>query len=72
MDAIGARPAGTTQDETAGGEPNQAGVPGSMGTASYVVEGLGNRKDVDQVMRDARDLVRIRHTLRQVVSVKGD
>ncbi|WP_239099888.1 RtcB family protein [Phycicoccus sp. CSK15P-2] len=102
----------------------QAGlVPGSMGTRSYVVEGLGNAvslcsaphgagrmysrsaarkrfthdelraamagieyrdtdafldeipaayKDIDQVMADAADLVRVRHTLRQVVNVKGD
>jgi tRNA-splicing ligase RtcB (3'-phosphate/5'-hydroxy nucleic acid ligase) len=98
-------------------------IPGSMGTASYVVVGLGNdaalrssphgagrnfsrsaarkrftRADLDQrmagiawgrsdafldehpdaykpvdvVMRDAADLVEIRHTLRQVVNVKGD
>ncbi|GAA4755441.1 RtcB family protein [Modestobacter marinus] len=102
----------------------QAGlIPGSMGTASYVVSGLGNAtalmsaphgagrshsrnaarrlfsradlerrmtgiawghsdafldehpdayKDIDQVMADAADLVTIRHTLRQVVNVKGD
>ncbi|CCH89450.1 conserved hypothetical protein [Modestobacter italicus] len=98
-------------------------IPGSMGTASYVVAGRGNadsltssphgagrnhsrnaarrlftRADLDQrmtgiawghsdafldehpdaykaidvVMRDAADLVEIRHTLRQVVNVKGD
>ncbi|MDQ2584933.1 RNA-splicing ligase RtcB [Saccharothrix yanglingensis] len=98
-------------------------VPGSMGTASYVVVGKGNRqalnssphgagreysrsaarrafsredlrramvgieyrdtdafideipaayKDIDVVMEDARDLVEVRHTLRQVVNVKGD
>jgi tRNA-splicing ligase RtcB len=29
-------------------------------------------KPIDQVMRDAEDLVDIRHTLRQVVNVKGD
>ncbi|SDR93922.1 tRNA-splicing ligase RtcB [Friedmanniella luteola] len=102
----------------------QAGlIPGSMGTASYVVEGLGNPvalcsaphgagrafsrtaarktftqdqlraamagieyrdsaafldeipaayKDIDQVMADAAPLVRVRHTLRQIVNVKGD
>ncbi|MCA0146364.1 RtcB family protein [Blastococcus sp. LR1] len=102
----------------------QAGlIPGSMGTASYVVVGLGNPeslnssphgagrvfsrtkarktftraqlekamtgiewrhsdafldeipaayKDVDVVMKDAADLVEIRHTLRQLVNVKGD
>ncbi|WP_203136149.1 RtcB family protein [Microbacterium sp. JZ31] len=98
-------------------------IPGSMGTASYVVEGLGNPlslnssphgagrehsrsaarrmfthaqlreamrgieyrdteafldeipaayKPIDRVMADAADLVTIRHTLRQLVNVKGD
>jgi tRNA-splicing ligase RtcB (3'-phosphate/5'-hydroxy nucleic acid ligase) len=98
-------------------------IPGSMGTRSYVVVGLGNAmslcsaphgagrqysrtaarkrfthqqlreamagiefrdtdafldeipgayKDIDQVMADAADLVEVRHTLRQVVNVKGD
>jgi tRNA-splicing ligase RtcB len=98
-------------------------IPGSMGTASYVVVGRGNRlslnssphgagrnhsrsaarklftheqlraamagieyrdtdafldeipaayKPIDQVMADAADLVEIRHTLRQIVNVKGD
>jgi len=98
-------------------------IPGSMGTRSYVVEGLGNEealcsaphgagrqfsrtaarrhftrdqlrqamkgieyrdtdafldeipgayKDIDQVMADSTDLVSVRHTLRQVVNVKGD
>ena len=98
-------------------------IPGSMGTASYVVEGLGNPvalsssphgagreysrsaarrtftgadlraamegieyrdtdafideipaayKPIDQVMADASSLVSVRHTLRQLVNVKGD
>jgi len=98
-------------------------IPGSMGTASYVVSGLGNvmalnsaphgagreysrsrarrtftredlraamagieyrdtdafideipaaYKDIDRVMADAADLVEVRHTLRQIVNVKGD
>jgi hypothetical protein len=98
-------------------------IPGSMGTASYVVAGKGNvpslmssphgagrnhsrtaarklftradldarmagiawgrsdafldehpdaYKDVDVVMADAADLVAVRHTLHQVVNVKGD
>ncbi|WP_458040630.1 MULTISPECIES: RtcB family protein [Bacteria] len=98
-------------------------TPGSMGTASYVVEGKGNPlslnssphgagrehsrtsarktftheqlreamvgieyrdtdafldeipqayKPIDQVMADAADLVTVRHTLRQIVNVKGD
>ena len=105
-------------------EPGDAGlIPGSMGTASYVVEGLGNPvslnssphgagraysrtaarntfslaelkeamhgiefraseafideipaayKPIGQVMRDAEDLVSIRHKLRQLVNVKGN
>lgn len=98
-------------------------IPGSMGTASYVVEGKGNPlslhssphgagreysrsaarktftheqlreamagieyrdtdafideipqayKPIDRVMTDADDLVTVRHTLRQLVNVKGD
>lgn len=98
-------------------------IPGSMGTASYVIEGLGNRmsfnsaphgagrnfsrskarktfthdqlrhamqgieyrdtdafideipqayKDIDQVMEDASDLVRIVHEFHQVVNCKGN
>jgi tRNA-splicing ligase RtcB (3'-phosphate/5'-hydroxy nucleic acid ligase) len=98
-------------------------IPGSMGTASYVVAGRGNAdslmssphgagrnhsrnaarrlftradleqrmagiawghsdafldehpdayKAIDVVMRDAADLVEVRHTLHQVVNVKGD
>ena len=98
-------------------------IPGSMGTASYVVAGLGNAvalnsaphgagrsfsrsaarrqftqddlraamvgieyrdtdafideipsayKDIDRVMADAADLVEVRHTLQQIVNVKGD
>ncbi len=98
-------------------------IPGSMGAASYVVEGKGNPvslnssphgagreysrsaarkrftrddldtrmagiewgrsdafldehpqayKDIDVVMADAADLVTVRHTLRQIVNVKGD
>ena len=98
-------------------------IPGSMGTASYIVEGKGDRmslnssphgagrnfsrsearrrftaddlraamvgieyrdsdafideipaayKDIDIVMKDAADLVEIRHTLRQLVNVKGN
>ncbi|MBT2517714.1 RtcB family protein [Streptomyces sp. ISL-90] len=98
-------------------------IPGSMGTASYVVEGLGHPmslnssphgagreysrsaarrtftheqlreamsgiefrdtdafideipqayKPIDRVMADAAGLVRVRHTLRQLVNVKGD
>ena len=98
-------------------------IPGSMGTASYVVVGKGNKlalessphgagrrfsrttarktftheqlreamvgiefrdtdafldeipaayKDIDVVMADAADLVEVRHTLRQILNVKGN
>lgn len=100
-----------------------ASIPGSMGAASYIVEGKGNAdaldsaphgagrqysrraarkaftqddlrkamtgieyrdtdkfideipqayKPIDQVMADSTELVTIRHTLRQIVNVKGD
>jgi tRNA-splicing ligase RtcB len=98
-------------------------IPGSMGTASYVVTGKGSKlslnssphgagreysrsaarrtftraqldaamqgiewrhtdafldeipgayKDIDRVMADAADLVEVRHTLRQILNVKGE
>ncbi|GAB3267402.1 RtcB family protein [Kineosporia babensis] len=98
-------------------------IPGSMGTASYVVVGKGNKlslnssphgagreysrtaarkkftvedlraamkgieyrdtdafvdeipsayKDIDRVMADAEDLVEVKHTLHQILNVKGD
>jgi len=107
--------------EATAGKPGL--IPGSMGTASYVVEGKGNRlalcssphgagrnfsrsaarkqftigdlrlamkgieyrdtdafideipgayKDIDHVMADADDLVTIKHTLHQIINVKGD
>jgi tRNA-splicing ligase RtcB len=107
--------------EAKAGQPGL--IPGSMGTASYVVIGRGNPlslnssphgagrnfsraeakrrftrkdlrermqgieyrdtdafideipdayKDIDRVMADAADLVMIKHTLRQIVNVKGD
>ena len=105
------------------GEGVRGLIPGSMGAASYVVTGKGNRlslnssphgagrnhsrsaakklftradlnarmegiawgesdafldehpdayKDIDVVMNDAKDLVSVDHTLRQIVNVKGD
>ena len=36
------------------------------------VPDLGDYKDVEVVMQDAADLVEVRHTLRQIVNVKGD
>jgi tRNA-splicing ligase RtcB (3'-phosphate/5'-hydroxy nucleic acid ligase) len=107
--------------EATAGKPGL--IPGSMGTASYVVEGKGNAlslnssphgagrnysrsaarrqfniddlrsamkgieyrdteafideipqayKDIDVVMADAADLVAVKHTLHQLVNVKGD
>jgi tRNA-splicing ligase RtcB (3'-phosphate/5'-hydroxy nucleic acid ligase) len=41
-------------------------------TSTFLDEIPGAYKDVEVVMRDAADLVEIRHTLRQIVNVKGD
>ncbi|NRQ50655.1 RtcB family protein [Aeromicrobium stalagmiti] len=41
-------------------------------TAAFVDEIPGADKDIDVVMQDAADLVEVRHTLRQIVNVKGD
>jgi tRNA-splicing ligase RtcB len=41
-------------------------------TDAFLDEIPGAYKDVDVVMADAADLVEIRHTLRQIVNVKGD
>ena len=41
-------------------------------TDAFIDEIPAAYKDIDQVMEDARDLVRIEHELRQVVNVKGD
>jgi tRNA-splicing ligase RtcB len=41
-------------------------------TAAFIDEIPAAYKDIDQVMADAADLVEIRHTLRQLINVKGD
>jgi tRNA-splicing ligase RtcB len=41
-------------------------------TAAFVDEIPQAYKPIDVVMEDAADLVRVRHTLRQLVNVKGD
>jgi RNA-splicing ligase RtcB len=41
-------------------------------TDAFLDEIPGAYKDIDVVMRDAADLVEVRHTLRQIVNVKGD
>lgn len=41
-------------------------------TDAFLDEIPGAYKPVDVVMEDARDLVEVRHTLRQIVNVKGD
>jgi len=41
-------------------------------SAVFIDEIPGAYKDIDQVMADAADLVEVRHTLRQIVNVKGD
>lgn len=41
-------------------------------TAAFIDEIPAAYKDIDVVMKDAADLVEVRHTLRQIVNVKGD
>ncbi len=41
-------------------------------TAAFLDEIPAAYKDIDQVMEDAKELVEIQHTLRQIVNVKGD
>ena len=41
-------------------------------TDAFLDENPDAYKDIDVVMRDAADLVEIRHVLRQIVNVKGD
>lgn len=41
-------------------------------TDAFLDEVPGAYKDIDVVMEDAKDLVEIRHVLRQIVNVKGD
>ena len=42
------------------------------GTDAFLDEIPGAYKDIDVIMEDAKDLVEIRHVLRQMVNVKGD
>ncbi|MET0931114.1 MAG: RtcB family protein [Aeromicrobium sp.] len=41
-------------------------------TAAFIDEIPAAYKDIDVIMQDAADLVEIRHTLRQIINVKGD
>ena len=41
-------------------------------TDAFIDEIPAAYKDIDVVMADAADLVEVRHTLRQLVNVKGD
>lgn len=42
------------------------------GSAEFLDEIPAAYKDIDTVMADAADLVEVRHTLRQIINVKGD
>jgi tRNA-splicing ligase RtcB len=42
------------------------------GSKEFIDEIPNAYKDIDVVMHDAEDLVEVRHTLRQIVNVKGD
>jgi tRNA-splicing ligase RtcB len=41
-------------------------------SAAFIDEIPQAYKDIDQVMADAADLVEVRHTLRQIINVKGE
>jgi tRNA-splicing ligase RtcB len=41
-------------------------------TSAFLDEIPAAYKSIDVVMQDAKDLVEVRHTLRQIVNVKGD
>ena len=41
-------------------------------TDAFIDEIPAAYKPIDQVMADASSLVKVRHTLRQIVNVKGD
>lgn len=41
-------------------------------TAAFIDEVPAAYKDIDVIMQDAADLVEVRHTLRQIINVKGD
>ena len=42
------------------------------GSKAFLDEIPGAYKDIDTVMRDAADLVEVKHTLRQILNCKGD
>ncbi len=44
----------------------------SSNAEAFLDEIPGAYKDIDRIMEDAKDLVRIDHTLRQILNVKGD
>ncbi|WP_101526185.1 RtcB family protein [Nocardioides houyundeii] len=50
---------------------SMAGIEWS-GSREFIDEIPNAYKDIDVVMNDAKDLVEVRHTLRQIVNVKGD
>jgi tRNA-splicing ligase RtcB len=50
---------------------SMAGIEWS-GSKAFIDEIPQAYKDIDVVMNDAKDLVEVRHTLRQIVNVKGD
>ena len=41
-------------------------------TSEFIDEIPQAYKDIDVVMDDAADLIEIKHTLRQIINVKGD
>ena len=71
-------PAGSTRRSAARKAFTHDDLRAAMGdieyrdTDAFVDEIPAAYKDIDLVMADAADLVEVRHTLRQIVNVKGD
>ena len=65
---VAARAATFTHDEL---RAAMAGIE-YRDTDAFIDEIPAAYKDIDAVMADAADLVEVRHTLRQIVNVKGD
>ncbi|WP_300013117.1 RtcB family protein [Pseudonocardia sp.] len=72
---VDARPLGALREAIEAAVPPEAmvGIEWRAENAEAFLDEIPRAyKDIDQVMEDAKDLVRIDHTLRQVLNVKGD
>ena len=61
-----------SRSRTSSSTSRWTGIEWSAARDAFIDEIPGAYKDIDVVMQDAADLVEVRHTLRQIVNVKGD